>query len=156
MCRPVVIVAFVIVAALLSACGMQRETPGAEPDQAMRNFNCDGRQGSPAVVTIDMTEPPNFSVSPKKCAVYSGRPVEWTTTVKPPSNFEVRFIGRTPDPRGTTVFAGSRPAGDPHRNDPYSVSIPGVGRKIPGGDNEYEYVVVVNGVEIDPSIIIDQ
>jgi hypothetical protein len=114
--------------------------------------NCDGQPSSTAVVTIDMTQPGNFSVSPKKCRVNGGRPLVWTTTSNPPTTFVVRFTGPSPAPPQQEWTGMRRPDVPPK---PYTARIPRLGLHIPGGNNEYEYVVTVGGVMIDPSIIIE-
>lgn len=142
-------------AGLQSGCTSHEGRLNEPQGPSFQGVNCDGKPGSPATVTIDLTDPAHFGVSPKKCKVKGGRPVTWTTTADPPHNFVVRFTGATPDPGGETEFEGSRPPGGPHDDAPYTRSIPRVGLHVANGDNEYEYEVYVNGIMIDPSIIIE-
>jgi hypothetical protein len=140
------------VAALAAiALGGCAANPAGGPRQV---GNCDGQPGSTATVTIDLTQPGRFNVSPKECRVKGRKPIRWTTTADPPATFVVKFTGATPDPRGRTSFTGTRSPDRPPLA--YTAIIPNAVGYNPDGNNAYPYVVTVNGVEIDPSIIIDQ
>lgn len=93
-------------------------------------------------VRIDI---PSYQEGPKgDCEVDRGTVVTWRAATGEPRPFGVQFIGAGPGGPGSPRTYSSRDRGDRQ-----AVSIEAAG---PPGT--YPYVIVVDGVELDPAIII--
>lgn len=93
-------------------------------------------------VRIDI---PSYQEGPKgDCEVDRGTVVTWRAPEGEPWSFEVEFVGAGPGGPGSPRTYTSRDRGDRQ-----ALSIEAAG---PSGT--YPYLVVVDGVELDPAIII--
>jgi hypothetical protein len=133
---------------VIGASGCAKPVRVDTPETVQRAPCMEGHNGA-GIIDIDTsTTPP--TVTPEYCYVKEGRMIIWRTRNPHPSTFLVNFPGGTPDADDTNPINGNIPSGGRflgiiHRTKPHAS----------GGNNRYEYLVTVNGVEIDPSIIIE-